>query len=314
MKKVFKIIGIFFMIIIAAIVLFFGSVYVVNKISIKSESKKIEDYGQKVEVDGKKMNVQVTGEGADTVVLLPGYLTASPVIDFSQLITELSKTHRVVAIEPFGYGLSDDINKERTIDNMTTEIHEVLQALDIDRYTLMGHSISGIYGLDYINKYANEVQAFVGIDSSIPAQGGAEDTQSKSLKFLSKSGLYRLLAKLVPEAIIYPEVTDKVKDQYKMISLKNLGNQSTLSEAKNMEENFEVAAKINYPKELPILFILAEGSLKDTKGWLEMHQEIVKNSDYSKIEIYKGEHYLHHTKSKEIAAEFDKFIKNHSGN
>ena len=38
----------------------------------------------------------------------------------------------------------------------------------------MGHSISGIYGIDYVNKYPNEVSAFVGIDSSVPTQGGMD--------------------------------------------------------------------------------------------------------------------------------------------
>lgn len=33
---------------------------------------------------------------------------------------------------------------------------------------LMGHSISGLYGLDYVNKYPDEVSAFVGLDSSVP--------------------------------------------------------------------------------------------------------------------------------------------------
>lgn len=38
----------------------------------------------------------------------------------------------------------------------------------------MGHSIGGIYGLEYAKKYTNEVSAFVGIDSSVPEQGGMD--------------------------------------------------------------------------------------------------------------------------------------------
>lgn len=33
----------------------------------------------------------------------------------------------------------------------------------------MGHSILGVYGLEYVNHYENEVSAFVGIDSSVPS-------------------------------------------------------------------------------------------------------------------------------------------------
>lgn len=155
--------------IIIAIVLFLAIVYTVNLISNKSEQNKIEPYGQLVPVDGKNMNVYIQGKGEETVVLLPGYGTAAPALDFKALIDELSPFYKVVMIEPFGYGLSDLTKKERSTENIVSEIHEALQALNIDRYILMGHSISGIYGLDYVNKYENEVSAFVGLDSSVPS-------------------------------------------------------------------------------------------------------------------------------------------------
>lgn len=155
--------------IIIAILLFLAIVYTVNLISNKSEQSKIEPYGQLVPVDGKNMNVYIQGKGEEIVVLLPGYGTAAPALDFKSLINELSPFYKVVMIEPFGYGLSDLTKKERSTENIVSEIHEALQALNIDRYILMGHSISGIYGLDYVNKYENEVSAFVGLDSSVPS-------------------------------------------------------------------------------------------------------------------------------------------------
>ncbi|MED3576139.1 alpha/beta hydrolase, partial [Cytobacillus praedii] len=154
------------------IVLFLAAVFIGNMISNKSEQGKIESYGQSVQVDGKNMNVTIQGKGEETVVLLPGFGTAAPALDFKLLVDELSPFYKVVVIEPFGYGLSDETEKERSTENIVSEIHEALLQLNIDRYTLMGHSIAGIYGLDYVNKYPNEVSAFVGIDSSVPTQGG----------------------------------------------------------------------------------------------------------------------------------------------
>ncbi|MNJ75495.1 hypothetical protein D3C77_726010 [compost metagenome] len=59
----------------------------------------------------------------------------------------------------------------------------------------MGHSISGIYGLNYVNKYENEVSAFVGIDSSAPKQYGGKVIESpissSTIALLKKSGLAR---------------------------------------------------------------------------------------------------------------------------
>lgn len=107
-------------------------------------------------------------------MLIPGFGTGAPALDFKPLIDELSPFYKVVAVEPFGYGLSDETDKERTTANIISEVHEAVQNLNIDQYILMGHSIGGIYGLEYAKKYPNEVSAFVGVDSSVPEQGGMD--------------------------------------------------------------------------------------------------------------------------------------------
>lgn len=48
-------------------------------------------YGQEVKVDNKSLRVHVTVKGEETMILLPVYLTASPVPDFQPLVNELSK-------------------------------------------------------------------------------------------------------------------------------------------------------------------------------------------------------------------------------
>lgn len=97
--------------IVIAFALFLATVFIVNVFSNKSEEGKIKPYGQFVAVDGKNMNVLIQGEGKETVVLLPGYGTPAPALDFKPLIDELSPFYKVVVIEPFGYGLSDITEK-----------------------------------------------------------------------------------------------------------------------------------------------------------------------------------------------------------
>ena len=231
MKKILSILLKIFGAIVILITLFIATVFIVNVFSNKSEEGKIKPYGQSVAVDGKNMNVLIQGKGEETVVLLPGYGTPAPALDFKPLIDELSPFYKVVVIEPFGYGLSDVTEKERTTENIVSEIHEALQQLNITHYTLMGHSISGIYGLDYVNKYPNEVNAFVGIDSSVPTQGGNDAPfPTETYKLLKKSGFYRLLMKLAPDQLIAPDVDGETREQIRMLSLKNTFNPNNLSE------------------------------------------------------------------------------------
>ncbi|MEW9496989.1 alpha/beta fold hydrolase [Bacillus altitudinis] len=309
MKKLLKIILIVLCTILTVLVVFVASVYVVNLISKEREQGKIEAYGQKVLVDGKQMNVLIQGDGKETIVLLPGYGTASPVLDFKSLVKELSPYYRVVVIEPFGYGLSDDTDKARTSQNIVDEIHECLQKLNIKKYTLMGHSISGIYGLEYVNQYEKEVQAFVGIDTSVPQQE-TDELPVSSLQLLNQSGFYRLLLKVNPDQLVMPNVDQQTKDQIKMLTFRNFLNESQASEAENFTNNFKNAERLHFPKRLPVVFYLADQTEEETPSWKPMHEELLKNVDHGKIVTFKGGHYLHHTKSKEIADDVREFLSN----
>ncbi|HBU82069.1 MAG TPA: alpha/beta hydrolase [Paenibacillus sp.] len=308
MKKILIILLKIFGAIVIAFALFIATVFIVNAISNKSEQGKINSYGQFVTVDGKNMNVLIEGKGEETVVLLPGYGTPAPALDFKPLIDELSPFYKVVVIEPFGYGLSDITEKERTTENMVSEIHEALQQLNIDRYTLMGHSISGIYGLDYVNKYPNEVNAFVGIDSSVPTQGGTDDPFPTDVyKLLKKSGFYRLLMKLAPDQLVAPAVDDETREQIRILSLKNTFNPNNLNEGENFGPNFKATENLSFPKDLPVIFFL-QANDTETEGWIPLHEEQVKDSVHGKVMTFEGGHYLHHTRSKEIAENFRKFM------
>lgn len=295
--------------ILTILVVFVASVYVVNLISNEREQGKIEAYGQKVLVDGKQMNVLIQGDGKETIVLLPGYGTASPVLDFEPLVKELSPDYRVVVIEPFGYGLSDDTDKVRTSQNIVDEIHECLQKLNIKKYTLMGHSIAGIYGLEYVNQYEKEVQAFVGIDTSVPKQE-TDELPISSLQLLNQSGFYRLLLKVNPDQLVMPNVDQQTKDQIKMLTFRNFLNESQASEAENFTNNFKTAERLHFPKRLPVVFYLADQTEEETPSWKPMHEELLKNVDHGKVVTFKGGHYLHHTKSKEIADDVREFLSN----
>lgn len=306
MKRLLKFMLKAIAVVVVLIVIFLGTVYTVNVFASKSEQSKIQPYGQSVAVDGKNMNVMIQGEGKETIVLIPGFGTASPALDFKPLIDQLSPHYKVVVVEPFGYGLSDVTDKPRTVDNITNEIHEALQQLKINKYILMGHSISGIYGLDYVNKYPNEVTAFAGIDTSFPTQP-TEVMDTESISILKKSGFYRLLVKLNPSQIMTPDVDEATKEQIKMITLKNMMNPDIVSEAQLLPTNFKAVQGLQFPKNLPVIFFLVKDD-PDIKNWTTQHEEQIKNSLHGKIILLEGTHYLHYTQSKVMADDLKSFI------
>ncbi|MCG7410461.1 alpha/beta hydrolase [Paenibacillus sp. ACRRX] len=295
--------------IVIVIVLFLGIVYIMNVISTNSEKKQIEPYGQHVSVDGKNMNVLIQGTGEETIVLLPGFGTATPILDFKLLIDELSPFYKVVAVEPFGYGLSDETEKERTTENIVGEVHEALQQLNINRYILMGHSIAGIYGIDYVSKYRDEVTAFVGIDSSVPTQPGMDvKFPLKKLELLKKSGLLRFALQFSADPYKGLAFDEKTVEQMNLITKQVSNNDTMLNEMDHIGSNFKGAQGLTFPKDIPLL-LFVQSNNEARKEWVPLHEEQAKESAYGKIITMVGSHYLHHTQFKEIAENVRAYMK-----
>lgn len=296
--------------IVIAILLCVAAVYTVNKISSHSEQKRLEPYGQHVSVDGKQMNVTIQGKGEETVVILPGFGTASPGLDFKPLISELSPYYKVVVVEPFGYGLSDQTEKERSTANIVSEIHEALQRLHIDRYILMGHSISGIYSLDYVNQYPNEVRAFVGLDSSVPAlsEQKIDSSDTQPIKWFRDLGFARLQLKLSADPYDGLPYDEQTKEQLNILIRKNMYITTQLNEAESMHSNFKAAEQLTLPSNLPVIFFIQKNH-PATDRWIPEHEKLIKDSVHGEVLLLEANHYLYRSHAKEIAEKFRGFMK-----
>ena len=82
--------------IISALVL----IFTYHRICLTNEQKLLDNpSGRLLQVDGKKMNVYVSGQGDKTLVFLAGGGTTSPILDFKTLYSKLEKDYRVVIVE-----------------------------------------------------------------------------------------------------------------------------------------------------------------------------------------------------------------------
>ncbi|MCR8842572.1 alpha/beta hydrolase [Paenibacillus sp. SC116] len=288
--------------VVIAILLFIAIVYTTNKISSYTEQKRLEPYGQYVSVDGKQMNVFIQGQGEETIVILPGYGTAAPALDFKPLISELIPYYKVVVIEPFGYGLSDQTQKGRSTANIVSEIHEALQSLHIDRYILMGHSISGIYSLDYVNQYPNEVRAFIGLDSSVPSlsERKIDPSEIEPIKWFRNLGFPRLQLKLSADPYDGLPYDEQTKEQLNIVRHKNMYNTTQLNEAVSMYSNFKAAEQLTFPPHLPVLFFV-QANHPVTDRWIPEHEKQIEESVHGEMVLLDAGHYLYRSHPKEIS-------------
>ncbi|OWA35824.1 alpha/beta hydrolase [Saccharibacillus sp. O16] len=297
-------------ILVGVLALFMLIVFATDRIAGRIEASKIEPYGQKVSVDGKKVNLLIRGNGPETVVLLPGYGTAVPARDFELLLREMENDYRVIAVEPLGYGLSDETDKERTTANIVEEIHEAVHQVGADRYVLMGHSIAGLYGVEYVQKYRDEVIAFAGIDTSVVNQPGMDaELPTGFLNFMKQSGLLRLTLKLNGDPYAAMGYDEQMSKQIRMITYKVSNNPTMLNEMSHIADNFRMAQESHakFPADLPLILFVNEDD-DALPNWVKLHEDQVKQAKQGKMILMHGGHYLHHKNSPEIAADFKAFM------
>lgn len=277
----------------------------VNYVETNYEKGIYKAPGEMVEVYGNKMHIYSKGKGKNTVVLLPGLGTSAPAMDFKPLVNELSKKNHVVVIEPFGYGYSERTSRDRTVKNITEEIHKALENIGIKgKVVLMPHSESGIYAIYYANRYPDEVKAIVGIDCTLPKMkvsiGDYYKKTSKIMKYAKVLGIPRIEVtfnqkKYLPDKMNHV-YSKKDREIITAITKWNRYNENVLDERKKLRVNMEATEDIQLNGELPVLFFYVKGSKV-----AEVYDEYTRHSVYSELVNLDGNHYLHQDYYKEIA-------------
>lgn len=310
-KKVFKWIKVFLSIVAAALIA--GAIF--QGACRHFELKKIDAfrYGKTVDVGGKKMNVEVVGNGNQTIVLLPGLGDPSPILEFRQLAGFLSDEFTVVTIEPFGYGLSDGTDTERDVANIVQKIHSCLQTLGYSEYFLMPHSISGAYSVYYANAYPAEVKGIIGLDISVPGMYDSappfvvfmEDVSPYIGKMKTAFGIARLKAygdqaSYIPDVKGY-EWSENEMQMAKWITLDKAYNRTSMDETKCTKGNLDKIKDMKFSGKMPVLFFLSENNEQMVPAWKELHENIIREKAHSKIISLSGGHYVYYNHGLEIA-------------
>ena len=286
------------------------------------EIKKINAlaYGQPVSVDGRKMNVEIVGTGSKTIVILPALGDPSPILEFRQLAGLLSEDFTVITIEPFGYGLSDGTNKERTMKNISEELHICLAALGHSEYYLMSHSIYGAYSIFYSNQYPDEVKGIIGLDSSVPGMYSEVPAVINLLEgvfpYIGKAkntvGFSRFMGLFNPDfgipAVDGYEWTPEEKQMSKWITLDKTYNKTVMDEVKRTKDNLNQMENMKFSKDIPVLYFLSEDNMEMIPTWKKIHEKLIQEKKQSMIVTLKGNHYVYYKHGPEIAKTVTEWI------
>lgn len=311
--------------------------YLYNRSCLEKEAKLILHKGQYVEVDGHDMNLLIEGEGDKTLVFLAGAGTPSPILDFKPLTDILKNDVKVVIIEKFGYGYSDEMDGDRTVDVIMEQDREALLAAGVEGpYILCPHSASGFEAMYWANHYPDEVEAIIGLDMGIPEEYDymgvdwenlqAEDPveTAKDMEFYDfwvyKVGLMRYMnAEEIFPALKSKYLTEDEKMEYRaiMYSKYQNGSDATINHEQWFTDRMIREMKALYDGPIPdvptLMFVTNDKTLepmvKDMDNWLLIHQNYMDNISDGKLVELNASHYFYTEIPEEVSTEIKEFIR-----
>ena len=275
LRKIGKILK--WLLILLAAVIILG--IIINAICRLMAKPKLQDaYGREVSVAGKSMRVDVKGDANEPVIiLLSGLSCASPVLELEPLADALSQNYCVVTVEPFGYGLSDGTDQDRTIENIVNELHTCVENLGYEEYYLMAHSIGGLYSLYWANQYPDEVKGFIGIDPSVPGMSEESPGDPRNAIYADTS---------------YP-YTEKELEVYRILSLDKAYNRTVMNEMKFLDANVETTRGMRFPDQVAVLAFVSGSNCELMSSWEPLHYAILPENGRGEVFRLEGSHYLH---------------------
>ena len=110
------------------------------------------------------LHVADSGKGVKCVVLLHGYLESMYMWD--DFLPLLTPSVRVITVDIPGHGISDAIAEKHTMELMADTLHDMLDAMGVERVTMVGHSMGGYISLAFCEKYPERLDGVVLLSSS----------------------------------------------------------------------------------------------------------------------------------------------------
>ncbi len=152
-----------------------------------------EDYISNFEIKGanfieinnyKTFYIDVNPESEKTILLLHGFGGSST--NWIPVIPALAEEgYRVVAVDLKGFGLSEKKRDEDYSHPSQTEfVNSFVNKLELNKFTLVGHSMGGNIATMYCQKYPQKVERLVLVSGSIMDKADDDSLNIKATKIL----------------------------------------------------------------------------------------------------------------------------------
>jgi pimeloyl-ACP methyl ester carboxylesterase len=120
-------------------------------------------------VNGIKVYYEVYGEGKPVVLLHGAFYTIG--LNWGELIPELSKSRKVIAIEMQGHGHTPFSERKLSIPALASDVEKVMDYLKIDSADIVGYSMGGSVAYQFAVQSPKRLRKLVIISSTYKTTG-----------------------------------------------------------------------------------------------------------------------------------------------
>ncbi|MDF2067203.1 alpha/beta hydrolase [Bacillus sp. Cr_A10] len=147
----------------------------------------------------KSSSVAYIDEGQGEVLfLIHGFCGSSAY--WSRVVPLLANQYRVIAIDLPGHGESEVQDNVNQIDDYADFIHQFLDSLELDKVTMLGHSLGGYITLAFAEKYSERLNGFSLIHSTgFPDSEEAKKGRDTSALKIDDEGIEVFVDGLIPK-------------------------------------------------------------------------------------------------------------------
>src|SRR5579863_3685099 len=132
-------------------------------------------------VNGLKVYYEVYGDGKPIVLLHGAFYTIE--MNWAQLIPELSKTRKVIAIELQGHGHTPYSDRKLDFPTLASDVEGVMDHLKIDSADVAGYSMGGSVAYQLAIQSPKRVRKLVIISSTYKSTGWRPEVTNAFKKF-----------------------------------------------------------------------------------------------------------------------------------
>lgn len=129
-----------------------------------------------LETEGLRLHYETCGEGSPVVLLHGGVLGID--LAFAELVPELARHHRVIALDQQAHGRSTDTEREIRPDTLARDVLALLDHLGLERAHVVGHSMGGAVAMELAVHHPERLLSVVALSVTVRPEGMHADFSS----------------------------------------------------------------------------------------------------------------------------------------